>query len=208
MSRYCFLIGLFLCLCLGSVGAEKIRGTHWGMTMEQVKAVEKWEYVQKKKIGNKDYLAFRGELKPGVDTDVHYEFYDGLLVKITYLLDKKKETYQYFFPILLKKYGYPYDRRAEGEVRKKEAEMNLKVLRMRELGLSLPFPPKIPLFLYERWKIHGAKSEEKTHLQLYYSEGFRNTITYENLEYQRQKKQLEKDKKRDGVYSLENSDDL
>ena len=45
MARYYLLFGLLVLTDLASAEEYTIRGTHWGMTMEQVKAIEDWEYV-------------------------------------------------------------------------------------------------------------------------------------------------------------------
>ena len=195
------MVGL-LGVLIGFVDAGEIRGTYWGMTREQVKAVEKWKYEGTEK-GD---LYFLGELKPGVKTILEYKFHAGLLVSIQYKLDNSKKTYQFFSPILSEKYGRPYERRTEIDAIKQEIEFT-------KAGIfnASDFTD----FLYMRWKIHGEYYKntkyyhnEKTHLELYYTRTGGVGIIYENLEYKKQKEQLEHDKKRDAIYSIENSDDL
>ncbi len=197
MARYYLLFGLLVLTDLASAEEYTIRGTHWGMTMEQVKAIEKWEYVTQ----TDSTLSYSGELKLGIVTELTYEFHSGLLVAMQYGLDKNKSTYIYFRSFLGKKYGKPYKEQTEIE----------------RLRLIYDFEDKgeyrlarLADFVYAFWEIHKKGDTPQTQLFIDLHSGldlsFR--ITYINLEYKNQSEQLKKDKERDASYRLENSDDL
>ena len=193
MARYCFLVGLVL--FIGSAQGENIRGTHWGMTMEEVKAVEKWEYVKQ----TEKLLYYVGELKPGITTKLIYEFNNGLLIGFTYSLDKSKSTYKFFRSILGEKYGRPHDERPERE--RVEQVRELKGYRQYKIA-------ELADFVYADWRIHKEKDKPKTQLMLHHHSISNVRIVYANLEYLKQAEQLEKDKERDATYSLKNGNDL
>ena len=205
MIRCCFgVVGFALFVVFGSAfsDAGEIRGTRWGMTPDEVKAVEDWEYIAQ----TENHLYFSGELKPGVKTTLEYKFHDGLLVSLSYKLDNSKETYRFFRPILSEKYGRPYERRTEMQAMMQEIEFQ---------KAGVVNASDFTDFLYMRWKIHGEYYKktkyyykEKTHLELYYTKTGGVGIIYENLEYRKQRQQLEQDKKRNAIYNLEKSDDL
>ncbi len=197
MSRYYFLLGLLVLIGFSDAEEYTLRGTHWGMTMEQVKAIEDWEYVTQ----TDSTLSYTGELKLGIATKLTYEFHNGLLVAIQYGLDKNKSTYIYFRSFLGKKYGKPYKEQTEIE----------------RLRLIYDFEDKgeyrlarLADFVYAFWEIHNKGDTPQTYLSIsLHSGGNLNVrISYINLEYKNQSEQLKKDKKRDATYRLENSDDL
>ena len=57
-------------------------------------------------------------------------------------------------------------------------------------------------------EVKAVEDKEKTHLELYYTNTGGVGIIYENLEYRKQRQQLEQDKKRNAIYNLKKSDDL
>ena len=197
MARYYLLFGLLVLTDLASAEEYTIRGTHWGMTMEQVKAIEDWEYVTQ----TDSTLFYSGELKPGIATKLIYEFHNGLLVCIQYNLDRNKSTYIHFRSLLGKKYGNPYEDRTEEDrlrqIYKFEDAGRYNLARLADLVCAF-------------WKIHNKGDTPQTYLSISLdnSRNARVSIIYINLEYKNQWEQLKKDKKRDATYRLENSDDL
>lgn len=197
MARYYLLFGLLVLTDLVSAEEYTIRGTHWGMTMEQVKAIEDWEYVTQ----TDSTLFYSGELKPGIATKLIYEFHNGLLVCIQYNLDRNKSTYIHFRSLLGKKYGNPYEDRTEEDrlrqIYKFEDAGRYNLARLADLVCAF-------------WKIHNKGDTPQTYLSISLdnSRNARVSIIYINLEYKNQWEQLKKDKKRDATYRLENSDDL
>lgn len=195
MIRYCLLVGLLLFCGLTQAEEHTIRGTHWGMTMDEVKAVEDWEYESQ----TEKLLFYTGELKPRIATELAYDFHNGLLVGITYRLDKNKSTYIFFRSILGKKYGEPYDERTEKE--RLTQVLDLKEYGQHEIA-------NLADFVYSEWRIHGEKDNPQTKLIIHHHSILEVRILYANLEYLNQAEQLKKDQERDAKYSLENSDDL
>lgn len=197
MARYYLLFGLLVLTDLASAEEYTIRGTHWGMTMEQVKAIEDWEYVTQ----TDSTLFYSGELKPGIATKLIYEFHNGLLVCIQYNLDRNKSTYIHFRSLLGKKYGNPYEDRTEEDrlrqIYKFEDAGRYNLARLADLVCAF-------------WKIHNKGDTPQTYLSISLdnSRNARVSIIYINLEYKNQWEQLKKDKKRDATYRLKNSDDL
>lgn len=196
-----FLFGFAILIVSGSAGAETIRGTHWGMTVDQVKTVEKWDYEGT----SGDRLLYRGELTPGKKTELFYTFHDGHLIKIRYKLVGGKDTYNFFSSMLWNKYKKAYEERTQYDVNRDQ----IKFLSAGRIDAW-----KFADFLYMRWKIHGEKNEKtesirnhKTHLEIFYL-GKGVNISYESMVYRKARKQLEKDQSRDAIYSLENTDDL
>lgn len=196
MYKFVSVLLLVALICPQTWAEEHtIRGTHWGMTIEQVKAIEKWEYVTE----TGDFLFYSGELKPGVDTKLSYGFHNGLLVVISYRLDKNKSTYQFLHSILSEKYGKPYDERPE-------KERASQVRELKEYGQHSI--ARLADFVYAYWKIHTSKDAPQTHLSIHFRSSSDVRIDYVNLEYKNQTEQAAKDKERDANYSLKNSDDL
>ena len=132
---------------------------------------------------------------------MYYKFHDGLLVSLWYEIDgsfyayddKESvfETYKYLEKTLGKKYGEPISNRSNSRVDLQSAVLSNKQT----------------LLLAKIWEIHNGD----TNLTLYFSvKNMKGTVTisYENMPYKNQREQVEKDRKRDTTYSLENSDDL
>ena len=200
----------FLMLCFTTTYAiekQTIRGMHWGMKKAEVQAKEKWKLEEK----TDRYLLYSGELKPGVKTNLTYEFYDGLLVGVTYSLDKNKATYRYFRALLGEKYGLPYYERTEAQSRQdiKLADEIAAKGGVAYLGYDLFQDLKnAARRFHAQWKIHKAEGVPNTHVIILYSPIVEVAIHYENFKYMNEKEQLEKDKERDASYSLKNGDDL
>ena len=195
-------VNVFLCfLCFSTTYADDkqtIRGTHWGMTVEQVKGVEKWEYKEEMKEGDKTHLLFKGELKHETETNLLYTFHNGLLVELKYQFDdgpNSKEIYRHFATLLFAKYGLAKNKRTEAEA-KKQTDI------LRQAGYYQLVDTSEGLW-FMQWEIH----DNKTFLQLTRRDNW-VFIAYENLEYRKQRVTLEKDKERDANYSVTNSDDL
>ena len=188
MARYYFLLGLLVLIGFANAEEYTLRGTHWGMTVAEVKTIEKWEYVK----GSEETLLYNGELVSGKKTKLVYFFHDGFLVSIEYrLLDSGIDTYTFLSSMLWNKYKKAYEERTHYDA-------------IRDYAY----------FLFMKWKIHEEKDENtedihnKTHLQIFYTPQIGVNIAYESMVYRKGKRQLEKDQSRDSKYSLENSDDL
>lgn len=202
-SIYVALLLSFTMPC--SVGGEAtivpdnkntIRGTYWGMTAKEVKALEKWRLLG----SDGTMLRYTGELKPGVKTKLAYRFQDGLLVSIVYMFDKDKTLYRNFLTILTEKYGTGYEQRT----REHALLQFLRLSKSSNITISKE-ARSLRDFFYCKWEIH----ERTTHLQIVHTaESELMAIIYKHMGFKKAQDQLEKDKERDADYSLTNSDDL
>lgn len=120
----CFVV-IMISLVLGSynVGAEEVkenyavRKVRWGMTPEQVKKSEVWDFIRKqdKSEDNEMSLSYQGAL---LDRYCHlvYTFNSGRLISVTYFLmnpnglDNLDRILPLYRDQLVAKYGEPVDK--------------------------------------------------------------------------------------------------
>ena len=207
MSRYYFLVGLLTLTGFVSAEQHTIRGTHWGMTLQEVIETEKWEYHGQKEehlFGQDElYLFYYGKLIDGLRTRLYYKFVDGLLVSLWYEIEgdfyKDREgksiflTFQKLEKILVEKYGKAKDNRTNPA---NKADIRTALSKKKQT-----------LLIANIWHIHQGNTD----LTLYFSvKDYRGviSISYTNMSYKNQSEQLEKDKKSDEIYSVKNGDDL
>ncbi len=197
MARHCFLFGFVLSLFFGSVNAEDlnkhtIRGTHWGMTLAEVKAIEKWEYMGM--VGN--FAAYAGELVKGTKTNLLYEFDGDLLVSLAYIIESaNKNTYLLFQELLVKKYG-SFIR----EITEQDLKTQAKMLKEYNLDVEGYKPVNVT---FTEWVIFKKTTRVKL---IYSSKKKALTIQYGHKEYQDKKAQLKEQRKKD--HSSVDSNDL
>ena len=171
-----------------------IRNTRWGMTPEEVKKIEKWKYGWKTE-GNLSKLSYTGELKKGVECYLTYSFIDNKLMSINYRMIEDAEykqilLFSFFSDSLVKKYGQP-EKPPPLDLSKKLSDDQLLELVSRQDGT----------YGRKRWKIHGGQ----TGLVLFGISATLN-ITYSHKDFNRLKRLVEENKKRDEIYNLQ--DDL
>ena len=191
MNRVAYIV---VAVCLfsfwSSIEAEEgrkhtLRGTHWGMTPNEVKAVEKWRYALTDKDGS---LVFAGKVRD-VGSIITYKFHlpkeaipstgyrdqigqknkDGLLVEMVYTLETDKDFHDFFFSVFEEKYGKPSPP-------------------MLSIDIAATASPKYTATV---WNIH----DNQTRLLLLYADKGVLSIYYGNMKYLMEKERARRSEK-------------
>ena len=175
-----------------------IRNTHWGMSSDEVMALEKWKFYGR--VGTK--IRFEGELKTDVRCILTYTFYNDLLVRLEYGMIGDVQLYSFFYKVLWQKYGWPKKERSDADaIVQRDTFSKLSGLGkdrlIRKYGRDRL--NKMLNTLYANWAIH----ENQTSLHLTF-DSKHLYIVYTNKEYSDAKNQLKKDKDRDDAYNALN----
>lgn len=177
---------LAVLLVASTVFAENdtVRNTRWGMTVEEVKAVETWEYLGREN----NIIGFQGELKKGVSTNLYYTFHNDRLMRLRYSMKGDGFLFQFFYKALKEKYGRPHLFETENG--------NINEKWLNTYGVY----GDRSQFLSAKWKIHDGQ----TNVQLL--GGYNKTVEiyYSHKDYKKLQEQIKKDQERDEMYNVQN----